>query len=101
MKPATLGYVGARPRPRRNPRHPHKKRVRAPEAANPRRARDVPNSLGAAGATKEGARCLAIQRWPHVADCLFALKRHHNRAEAALLGAYFLERRPLAARAAA
>ena len=43
------------------------------------------------GATKEGARCLAIQRWPAAAH-FFPLKRHHNRAEAALLGAYYVER---------
>jgi hypothetical protein len=49
--------------------------------------------LGVAGATKEGARALAIQRWPAAAH-FFQLKKHHNRAEAALLGAYFIERQP-------
>jgi crossover junction endodeoxyribonuclease RuvC len=47
--------------------------------------------LGIAGASKEGARCLALQRWPEAAH-FFPLKRHHNRAEAALLGAFFIER---------
>ena len=47
--------------------------------------------LGIAGVTKEGARCLALQRWPAAAH-FFPLKRHHNRAEAALLGAYYVER---------
>jgi crossover junction endodeoxyribonuclease RuvC len=47
--------------------------------------------LGIAGATKEGARCLALQRWPSAAH-FFPLKKHHNRAEAALLGAYYIER---------
>jgi crossover junction endodeoxyribonuclease RuvC len=43
------------------------------------------------GAAKENARCLAIQRCPNAAH-FFSLKRHHNRAEAALLGAYYVER---------
>src|SRR6516162_2729196 len=47
--------------------------------------------LGAAGATKEGARCLALQRWPAAAH-LFPRKKDHGRAEAALLGAYYVER---------
>jgi crossover junction endodeoxyribonuclease RuvC len=47
-------------------------------------------SLGVS-ATKEGARCLAIQRWP-AAAYFFPLKKNHNRAEAALLGAYYVER---------
>ena len=40
---------------------------------------------------KEGARCLALQRWPTAAH-FFPLKKNHNRAEAALLGAYYVER---------
>jgi crossover junction endodeoxyribonuclease RuvC len=48
-------------------------------------------SFGVAGASKEGARCLALQRWPAAAH-FFQLKKHHNRAEAALLGAFFVER---------
>jgi Holliday junction resolvasome RuvABC endonuclease subunit len=47
--------------------------------------------LGIAGATKEGARCLALQRWPAAAH-FFPRKKDHNRAEAALLGAYYTER---------
>ena len=47
--------------------------------------------LGVAGATKESARCLALQRWPAAAH-FFPLKLHHSRAEAALLGAYYAER---------
>jgi crossover junction endodeoxyribonuclease RuvC len=47
-------------------------------------------SLGVS-ATKEGARCLALQRWPTAAH-FFSRKRDHNRAEAALLGAYYVER---------
>jgi crossover junction endodeoxyribonuclease RuvC len=49
--------------------------------------------LGIAGATKEGARCLALQRWPAAAH-FFPRKKDHGRAEAALLGAYYIERRP-------
>jgi len=52
--------------------------------------------LGIAGATKEGARCLALQRWPAAAH-FFPRKKDHNRAEAALLGAYFVERLRVAA----
>jgi hypothetical protein len=52
--------------------------------------------LGAAGATKEGARCLALQRWPTAAH-FFPRKKDHNRAEAALLGAYYVERLRVAA----
>jgi crossover junction endodeoxyribonuclease RuvC len=48
-------------------------------------------SLGVSS-TKEGARCLAIQRWPNAAH-FFHLKRHHNRAKAALLGVFYIERR--------
>jgi hypothetical protein len=47
--------------------------------------------LGAAGATKEGARCLAARRWPAAAH-FFPRKKDHNIAEAALLGAYYVER---------
>jgi crossover junction endodeoxyribonuclease RuvC len=47
--------------------------------------------LGIAGATKEGARCLALQRWPAAAH-FFPRKKDHNRAEAALLGAFYIER---------
>jgi crossover junction endodeoxyribonuclease RuvC len=36
------------------------------------------------GKDKEGARLLVLQRFPD-AHVLFALKRHHNRAEAALI----------------
>jgi crossover junction endodeoxyribonuclease RuvC len=49
--------------------------------------------LGIAGATKEGARCLALQRWPAAAH-FFPRKKDHNLAEAALLGAYFIEHQP-------
>jgi hypothetical protein len=52
--------------------------------------------LGIAGATKEGARCLALQRWPTAAH-FFPRKKDHNRAEAALLGAYYVERLRVAA----
>ena len=41
-------------------------------------------------ASKEGARALAIQRWPGQQQ-LFARKRDHNRAEAALLAVYYLQ----------
>jgi crossover junction endodeoxyribonuclease RuvC len=47
--------------------------------------------FGTAGATKEGARCLAMQRWPASAH-FFLRKKCHNLAEAALLGAYYVER---------
>ena len=52
--------------------------------------------LGIAGATKEGARCLALQRWPAAAH-FFPRKKDHNRAEAALLGAYYVEHSGVAA----
>jgi crossover junction endodeoxyribonuclease RuvC len=40
--------------------------------------------------SKEGCRALAIQRWPNQQD-LFRLRRHHDRAEAAMLAVYFIE----------
>jgi hypothetical protein len=39
---------------------------------------------------KEQSRARALQYWPARAD-LFALKKHHGRAEAALLARYFAE----------
>ena len=36
-------------------------------------------SLGVAGASKEGARCLALQRWPAAAH-FFPRKKNHNSA---------------------
>ncbi len=38
-----------------------------------------------AGASKDAGRQLAIQKWPHLADQL-RLVKHHNRADAALMG---------------
>jgi hypothetical protein len=43
------------------------------------------------GSDKEKARALALQLWPARAD-LFGLRKHHNRAEAALLARYAAER---------
>lgn len=40
--------------------------------------------------SKEDVRALAIQTWPDM-EHHFALKKHHNRAEAAMLGLWYLQ----------
>src|SRR5262245_30801008 len=44
------------------------------------------------GPDKELSRARALQLWPACAE-LFALKKHHGRAEAALIARYFVETR--------
>ena len=48
-------------------------------------------SIGAKAKSTENVRALALQRWPHMAD-RFSRKKDHNRAEAVLIGCWFLEK---------
>jgi hypothetical protein len=52
--------------------------------------------LGIADASNEGACALALQRWP-AATHFFPRKKDHNLAEAALLGAFYVEQLRVAA----
>ena len=48
-------------------------------------------SIGAKAKSTEDIRALALQRWPNMAD-RFSRKKDHNRAEAALIGLWYVQK---------